>query len=122
MVKRILMNHASRYNAAGETSASNASKPFLTFPVMEDIGFLLSEEFKSVSTASPILPGSGKVYDLIEFDVNFMALRQDTVSEKGHSSAFPDPWRSTVLILMLCRTGKDHRDHRNSAAHGPRGR
>lgn len=77
---------------------------------MEDIGFLLSEEFKSISTESPILPGSGKIYELIEFDVNFMALRQDSGSEKGHRSAFPDPWQLTILILMLCRTCKDHCD------------
>ena len=58
---------------------------------MDYIGFLLSEDFKSISSTSAILPGTGNVYDLIEFDINCLALRQDLVTKKGYSSAFLDP-------------------------------
>jgi len=85
------MNHVFRYNATSKTSASDASKPFLTCPIMDDIGFLLSEDFKSISPTSAILPGTGNVYDLVEFDINCLALRQNLVSKNGYSGAFPDP-------------------------------
>jgi hypothetical protein len=80
-----------RYNAISQGSASDASKPFLTFPVMDDIGFLLSEDFKSISSTSAILPDTGSVYDLVEFDINFLALRRHLISKKVYSGAFPDP-------------------------------
>lgn len=85
------MNYVFRYNATSKTSASNASKPFLACPVMNDIGFLLSEDFKSISSTSAILPGTGNVYNLVEFDVNHLALRQNLISKKGDSGAFPNP-------------------------------
>lgn len=80
-----------RYNATSKDSASDPSKPFLTFPVMDDIGFLLSRDFKSISSTSEILPGTGSVYDLVEFDINFLALRRHLMSTKGYSGAFSDP-------------------------------
>ncbi|CAI9633040.1 unnamed protein product [Alternaria burnsii] len=83
-----------RYDAASKTDASDGSKPFLTFPVMNDIGFLLSEEFKGISPTSEILPGTGNVYDMVEFDVNHLALRKNMMSKKGTS----EPAKSIVTV------------------------
>jgi hypothetical protein len=115
----LLMNDVSRYNATSKTSAFDGSKPFLTFPVLDDIGFLLSEEFKSISPTSKILPGTGNVFDLVEFDGNHLALRQNLMIKKGSNGAFPDCCQSSILTLMLCRASKEHRDSGDPAAHRP---
>ncbi|KAH6633611.1 hypothetical protein C7974DRAFT_284813, partial [Boeremia exigua] len=91
-----------RYNAISKTSASDASKPFLTFPVLDDTGFLLSDEFKSISPISTILPGTGNVYELVEFDVNRLALRQSTMSKKGNGEKVA---KSIVTVEIQPPTG-----------------
>ncbi|KAB2109164.1 hypothetical protein AG0111_0g2570 [Alternaria gaisen] len=97
----LLMNDVSRYNATSKTSAFNGSKPFLTFPVLDDIGFLLSEEFKSISPTSEILPGTGNVFDLVEFDGNHLALRQNLMIKKGNN----EPAKSIVTVEIQPPTG-----------------
>ncbi|CAN9122341.1 unnamed protein product [Alternaria alternata] len=74
--------------------AFDGSKPFLTFPVLDDIEFLLSEEFKSISSMSEILPGTGNVFDLVEFDANYLALRQNLTIKKGNN----EPAKSIVTV------------------------
>jgi hypothetical protein len=115
----LLMNDVSRYNATSKTSAFDESKPFLTFPVLDDIGFLLAEEFKSISSTSEILPRTGNVFDLIEFDGNHLALKQNLMIKKGSSGAFPDSCQSSVLTLMLCRASEEYRNSGDPAAHRP---
>ncbi|KAH8621461.1 hypothetical protein IG631_23862 [Alternaria alternata] len=65
----LLMNDVSRYNATSKTSAFDGSKPFLTFPVLDDIGFLLSEEFKSISPTSEILPGTEPAKSIVTVEI-----------------------------------------------------
>ncbi|KAI9813064.1 MAG: hypothetical protein M1827_004284 [Pycnora praestabilis] len=43
--------------------------PFLAIYPLKDIAFPDSDEFKAVPTESKTLPGSGKVFDLADFDV-----------------------------------------------------
>ncbi|CAN9289216.1 unnamed protein product [Alternaria alternata] len=81
--------------------AFDESKPFLTFPVLDDIGFLLSEEFKSISSTSEILPRTGNVFDLIEFDGNHLALKQNLMIKKGSS----EPAKSIVTVEIQPPTG-----------------
>ncbi|KAJ4982655.1 putative alpha/beta hydrolase [Stagonosporopsis vannaccii] len=90
-----------RYNATKKSSASDGSKPFLTFPVTDDIGFLLSEDFKSISSTSIILPDTGNVYDLVEFDINYLALRRHLVSKRGCSG----PARCIMTVEIQPLTG-----------------
>ncbi|KAH6611654.1 hypothetical protein C7974DRAFT_407224, partial [Boeremia exigua] len=68
--------------------ASDASKPFLTFPVLDDTGFLLSDEFKSISPISTILPGTGNV--------------QSTMSKKGNGEKVA---KSIVTVEIQPPTG-----------------
>ncbi|CAN9247665.1 unnamed protein product [Alternaria alternata] len=81
--------------------AFDESKPFLTFPVLDDIGFLLSEEFKSISSTSEILPRTGNVFDLIKFDGNHLALKQNLIIKKGSS----EPAKSIVTVEIQPPTG-----------------
>ena len=53
-----------------------ASKPYLAYYPMKDLGFTQGERFKKIRVHSKILPGSGLCYDLADIDVRYMTLVQ----------------------------------------------
>lgn len=55
---------------------TTVDKPYLSMYAMNDLSFVLGEEFKNISVHSDILPGSGICYDLAEFQLRFDTLIQ----------------------------------------------
>jgi hypothetical protein len=79
-----------RYIDDAKTSAlgdSTNSKPFLAFYPMDDMSFTLSEEFRRIKVKSDILPGSGIVYDMADFDVSYLGLKAKTERKKDGTGA-----------------------------------
>ncbi|KAM5386419.1 hypothetical protein ACJZ2D_000382 [Fusarium nematophilum] len=63
-----------------------ANRPYLAMYPMDDLGFTQGEEFRRIRVKSDILPGSGTVYDLADFDVryyNLVAVFDETNKGKG---------------------------------------
>lgn len=76
-----------RYIDVNKTSACGNSAnptPFLAFYPLKDIAFTLSDEFKKINIRSDLLPGSGIVYDLAEFDISCMGFINAT-ARKGEA-------------------------------------
>ncbi|OAL46554.1 hypothetical protein IQ07DRAFT_683311 [Pyrenochaeta sp. DS3sAY3a] len=48
------------------------NKPFLAFYPMADLAFTQGDEFRGIRVKSDLLPGSGVVYDMAEFDVGYL--------------------------------------------------
>jgi hypothetical protein len=66
-----------------------ADKPYLAMYPMEDIAFTRGEEFKKIRIKSDILPATGIVYDLADFDVrydNLIQVYDPTNKGKGEST------------------------------------
>ncbi|KAL5119959.1 hypothetical protein ACEQ8H_002057 [Pleosporales sp. CAS-2024a] len=58
-------------------------KPLLTFYPMSDLSFASSDEFRAIKVSSDLLPGDGSVYDLADFEVSFLSLRNKTEKKEG---------------------------------------
>jgi hypothetical protein len=81
---------AFRYIDVHKTSPcgdSSNPKPYLAFYPMEDLAFALSDEFQKTRSQSENLPESGIVYDLVDMDVSYLALKMKTVRASGPEDA-----------------------------------
>jgi hypothetical protein len=73
----------------GSSGHSNP-KPFLAFYPLEDMAFITSDEFKNISVQSENLPGSGVVYDSVDFDVSVMGFESKSKSKgNGNDKSCP---------------------------------
>jgi hypothetical protein len=63
---------AFRYIDVDKDTPRAPSKPFMAFYPMQDLTFTLGQEFRDIKVKSDILPGSGIVYDLADFDVAYL--------------------------------------------------
>jgi hypothetical protein len=71
-------------SALGDTSNPT---PFLAFYPMDDMSFTLGEEFRKIKVKSDMLPGSGVVYDMADFDVSYLGLKEKTERKKDVTGA-----------------------------------
>ncbi|KAJ1337793.1 DUF4286 family protein [Microdochium nivale] len=61
---------------AAKGRESEGGRPYLHVYPLQDIKFLVTPEFAAISVTSELLPGSGLVYDLVDFDVRYYSLVQ----------------------------------------------
>lgn len=63
-------------------------KPYLATYQLEDLAFLRTEEFRNIKVKSDLLPGSGLIYDLADFDVrNDRLVQVSDPTKKGPGHA-----------------------------------
>ncbi|KXJ97265.1 hypothetical protein Micbo1qcDRAFT_229974 [Microdochium bolleyi] len=71
------ISSASRFiDEQAKARAGEGGRPYLHLYPLQDIGFLRTPEFAGISVTSDMLPGSGLVYDLVDFDVRYYNLVQ----------------------------------------------
>lgn len=71
----------------------DADKPYLVTYPLENIGFLLSDDFRSIKLKSNLLPETGEVYVQAHFDFRCDTLIQvydPTAKGKGESNSLSD--------------------------------
>ncbi|KIV98508.1 uncharacterized protein PV09_09685 [Verruconis gallopava] len=71
----------------------NASKPYLAFYPMEELGFTLGAEFRNIRVKSDLLPGTGICYDLADIDVRYVGL----LGQRGTRSGVAKYLLSTAM-------------------------
>ena len=79
-------------------------KTYLAFYPMEDLAFTQGDEFRGIRVKSPMLPGSGIIYDLAEFDVRYNGLVYKTEPKRKRNDAAP------FLVVFGVEPGSDTSD------------
>ena len=69
-----------------ETRNARKEKSLLAIYPLDDLSFLLSDEFRGIRVKSDMLPETGIVYDLAEFDVRYLGLVHKTERKKKAES------------------------------------
>jgi len=72
----------------------SVDRPYLALYPLEDIDFLQTAAFKSISVESPLLPGSGKIFDVADFDVRYLEKVQT------YEPAGTKPGRGTCIMSV----------------------
>ena len=84
------MKSALRYRDIDfEEKVKRKEKVFLAIYPMQDMSFLMRDEFRSIRVESPILPDTGLIYDLAEMDVRYLGLVEKTEMKQQSSSPAP---------------------------------
>lgn len=97
-----------RYIDVAKISAlgsSNNPKPFLAFYPMDDMRFTLGDEFRNIKVKSDLLPGSGIVYDIADFDVSYLGLEMKAERKKDISGA------AKFMLSCCIRLGTSQATH-----------
>ncbi|KAF2705727.1 hypothetical protein K504DRAFT_438870 [Pleomassaria siparia CBS 279.74] len=72
-----------------EKGSPAAPKPFLAFYPIEDMAFTQGAEFKNIGYKSDILPGTGVVFDLVDFNIrNFGVVGKTEAKAKKEPAQF----------------------------------
>jgi hypothetical protein len=56
-------------------------RPYLAYYPLQDLGFLNSEEFRTIPVTSKTLPGSQNIFDLVDFAVGYHKLIKNIKGE-----------------------------------------
>lgn len=81
------IDSALRYRDADfDAKIRTKEKGLLAIYPLQDLAFLLSDEFRGIRIKSPLLPDTGIVYDLAEFDVRYLSLVEKTEPKQEHVS------------------------------------
>ncbi|KAK6063489.1 putative alpha/beta hydrolase [Seiridium cupressi] len=84
----------------------DADKPYLVLYPLDDLGIMKSDDMKNIKARSDLLPGTGNIYDLADFDSRFDSLIQvydPTGKGKGHA-------RSVISVQIQLKQGGDVED------------
>lgn len=87
-----------------EEKVKRKEKPYLAFYPMEDLSFLLGDEFRGIRVKSSLLPDTGIIYDLAEMDVRYSGLVHKTERKK------PEAGAAKGLVVFGIEPGKDLSD------------
>jgi hypothetical protein len=99
------MKSAFRYRDADfESKNKNKEKVYLAFYPMPDLAFTQGDEFRKIRVKSPLLPGSGIIYDLAEIDVRYLGLVHKTEPKQKRDHASP------FLVVFGLEPGDDTPD------------
>ena len=84
------MKSALRYRDVDfEEKVQRKEKVFLAIYPIQDMSFLMTDEFRSIRVKSPLLPDTGLIYDLAEMDVRYLGLVEKTEPKQERSSPAP---------------------------------
>ena len=133
------MKSAFRYlDVEIEEKTKKKEKGYLAFYPMQDLAFTQGEEFRGIRVKSDMLPDTGIIYDLVDFDVRYLGLVEKTEPKQAKKAAAPcvvifavepgpdtsddelERWykeevstfASTIMVLLL-KTGSISRRHRS---------
>lgn len=99
------MKSAFRYrDVEFEEKNKRKEKPYLAFYPMEDLAFTQGDEFRKIRVKSPILPDTGLIYDLADFDVRYLGLVEKTELKQRRNG--PPP----CLVMFGIEPGPDSSD------------
>lgn len=83
-----------------------AEKPYLAMYALDDLAFLLSDEFRKIRVQSDILPSPGIIYDLADVDVRYDNLvHVYDKTQKGRGAA-----KALVVVASRLKEGVSPQD------------